>query len=301
MVLVFVFVVFSVALPETFPTWANVRTMVNSQAIILFLAIAATIPLRTGDFDFSIAAVMTVSACITAQLVTNGQGVLLAFVVALVFGAAVGLVNGFLVVKIGVDAFVTTLGTMTALGGVAYAISNSEVVSSFPTSLLNVSRTEFLGLPALTWYAWVLAAIAWYVYERAPLGRFLLFIGGSREAARLAGIKVDRLRMAAFLASAIISSITGVLLAGSVGSVDPSIGPQYLLQPFAAVFLGATTITVGRFNALGPVVGLYLLVVGITGLQLLGAKDWVPDVFNGVALMLAVTFACLAGRSRSNG
>lgn len=289
---------FSVALPETFPTEGNFRTMVNAQAIVLVLAIAATIPLRAGDFDLSIAAVMTTCAAVTAKIVTSGQSVLLALLAVLAVGVVIGLIHGFLVVRVGVDSFITTLGSLTALTGAAYAITDSQIISGFPPALLDISRTEFLGLPTLTWIGWLLVAIIWYVYERTPIGRYLVFVGGSRESARLAGIRVDAIRIGAFVASAVISAIAGLLFAASLGSVDPSVSGQYLLQPFAAAFLGATTITVGRFNAIGTLVGLYLLVVGITGLQLLGAEPWVSDVFNGIALVLAVTFARLAARSR---
>jgi ribose transport system permease protein len=289
---------FSIALPTTFFTKGNFVTMVNAQAIVLILAIAATIPLRTGDFDLSIAAVMTTSAAVTAVIVRGGGGVILALLAVIAVGIVVGLIHGLLVVRIGVDSFITTLGSLTALGGAAYAITNSAIVSGFPDSLLQISRAEFLGLPSLTWIGWLLVAAIWYFYERTPAGRFLVFIGGSREAARLAGGRVAALRIGAFVASATISAIAGLLFAASLGSVDPSVSGQFLLQPFAAAFLGATTITLGRFNALGTLVGLYLLVVGITGLQLMGAQPWVSDVFNGIALVLAVTFAVLAARSR---
>jgi ribose transport system permease protein len=292
------FLAFTIDMPSTFPTWPDVQTMVNSQAIIVFLAIGLTLPLRAGDFDLSIAGTLTASGALTAQLITHGSGLALAIVASLALGLGVGLVNSTLVVKAGVDAFIVTLGMGTVLGGLAYAITDSQVLSEFPNNLLDISRTTFLGLPALTWYGWLLVIIMWFIYERTPFGRYLLFVGGSREAARLAGLRVDRIRMTAFFGSAIICALAGVLLASSIGALDPSVTGQFLLQPFTAAFLGATTITVGRFNAIGTLVGIYLLVVGITGLQLLGVQPWVTDVFNGGMLILAVTVARLAAKSR---
>jgi ribose transport system permease protein len=295
---VLLFVAFSIALPSTFPTWGNVQTMVNSQAVIVLLAIGLTLPLRSGDFDLSIAGTLTASGALTATLLTHGHSVVFAIVVTLLLGLVVGLINSALVVKIGVDAFIVTLGMGTVLAGLAYAFTKSEVLTGFPDGLLNISRTEILGLPALTWYGWVLVLLAWFVYERTPYGRYILFIGGSRDAARLAGLRVDLLRASTFVGSSLIASLAGILLASSIGSLDPSLSGQFLLQPFAAAFLGATTITVGRFNALGTLVGIYLLVVGITGLQLLGVEPWVSDVFNGGMLVLAVAFATLAAKSQ---
>ncbi|HEY2551007.1 MAG TPA: ABC transporter permease [Streptosporangiaceae bacterium] len=299
MALLLAFVAFSIALPSTFPTVGNVKAMIDSQAIILLLAIAVTLPLRSGDFDLSIAGLMTATAALTAQLTTHGTSLGVAIIVVLAVGLATGLINGLLIVKLGVDSFVTTLGMMTALSGLAFAFTSNQVITNLPSDLLTLARQQILGFPTVVWIGWVLVAVAWYVYQRTPFGRYLLFIGGSRESARLAGLRVDILRISCFATCSLIAAFTGVLLAGNVGQVDPSIASQFLLQPFAGVFLGATTITVGRVNSLGTLVALYLLVVGITGLQLYGAQPWVSDVFNGAALVLAVTFARLAARSNA--
>jgi len=287
---------FSVALPDTFATQANFAAIVNSQALVLLLALAATIVLRTGDFDLSVAATMTFTAAIAAVLTRDGDSLLLPVVIALAAGLLIGLINGILVVRVGVNSFVATLGMMTALGALAYAVTGSQVVFGIHGSILSIVRDDFLGLPLLTWYSWALVIVVWYVYERTPLGRYLLFVGGSPESARLAGLPVDRLRIGAFVATATLSSIFGILLAGYLAGLDPSVGPSYLLPPFVGAFLGATTIAVGRFNAIGTVVALYLLAVVITGLQLLGAASWVTDLFNGIALMIAVTLARLVSR-----
>jgi ribose transport system permease protein len=284
-------------LPE-FRSTSILQVMVNSQAIVLLLALTATIVLRTGDFDLSIPAVMVSSAAVVAVLSQKGLSPALVIPLTLLMGLAVGLVNAVLVVRVGVDSFITTLGMFTAFTGIGYAITDSKVVVGVPDLFINLARSKILGLPLTTWYAWILVIVLWYVYQRTPLGRYLLFIGGNRDSARLAGINVQRIRMGAFAVSGVLGAAIGILLAGNLGAIDPSIGNQYLLSPFAAVFLGATTIAVGRFNSIGTMVALYLLVVGITGLQIMGAESWVNNVFNGVALMLAVTLAKLAGRHR---
>ena len=289
---------FAVWLPDKFWTEANFRAMVNSQAIVLLLALAATIVLRTGDFDLSIASVMTLTASTAAVIVEDGRSLWLVFVVALAVGVVVGLLNGFLVVKIGVSSFITTLGMMTALTGAAIAVTGSRQIFNLEGPMLTIARHKLLDFPLRTWYGWALVVVLWYVYERTPIGRYLVFIGGSRDAARLAGLKVDGIRIAAFLASSILAALTGIVLAGFLGGIDPNIGPGFLLQPFAAAFLGATALHIGRFNAVGTVIAIYLLVVGITGLTLLGAERWVNEVFNGGALVLAVMFARLVGRRR---
>ena len=112
-------------------------------------------------------------------------------------------------------------------------------------------------------------------------------------------MRVDRLRFGAFIASGSISAIAGIFTAGQLGAADPSVGPNFLLPAYAAAFLGATTIKPGRFNAWGTVVALYLLVTGVTGLELLGTSSWVQEMFNGAALLIAVTFARFVARDQA--
>ncbi len=287
------------ALLPSFRSAGVIGAIVNSQAIILLLAVTATIVLRTGDFDLSIAGVMVASGAMVGVLSSSGVPLILAIAAGMVVGLVAGTVNAFLVVTIGVESFITTIGMFTALTGFGYAITDSRIITNIPGILSELARFKLLGIPMTTWLGWLLVLVLWYVYEKTPLGRYMLFIGGNRAASGLAGINVKRIRFGSFIASALIASIIGVLLVGNLGAVDPSIGNQYLLTPFAAVFLGATAITVGRFNSLGTMVALYLLAVGFTALQIMGAPSWVNNVFNGLALMLAVALAKVVGRRNS--
>jgi ribose transport system permease protein len=286
---------FSVLLPETFPTTGNLTTIVTSQAVMLILALGILLPLRTGDFDLSIAANMGVCAALAGTLSQDGIPVPVAMVVALAVGLGIGIVNGILIVVVGINAFIATLGMMTVLGGLAVALTDGHVVAGLPEAITTFSREEILfGLPAGVFYGWILAALVWYVFEYTPFGRYLLFVGGNPDASRLAGIPIRRVRFSAFALSGLFGAFAGIVLVGILGAVDPSIGPQFLLPPYAAAFLSTTTVQVGRFNVIGMLIGLYLLAVGITGLQLIGVASWISDVFNGGALILAVGFAHLA-------
>jgi len=296
--LVLLVVVFSILLPETFPTLGNARTIANSSAVVLVLALAATLPLRGGGFDLSIAGTMIVSAGLVAEWTSRGVPWLLVLVAVLAVGVAIGALNAFLIVRMGLDGFVVTLGTLTALEGVALAISNGEILTGVSAPVISIATHQVFGIQAMTWYAWILVAVLWYVYDRTPAGRYLLFVGGSPDASKLAGLPVTRIRTMALMGAGVLSAFAGFLLAGSFGAVDTSIAGQYLLQPYAAAFLGATTIAVGRFNAIGTLIGLYLLVVGIAGLQLFGATEWATNLFNGCALVAAITFAKLASNRR---
>jgi len=293
-VLVAIGIFFSIVEPDTFPKWGNVTAMLSSQSVALLLALAVLIPLRAGDFDLSISATM-VFASAMAPLVCADWGIPLApaIVLTLMFGCAVGFANSFFVVGLGINAFVVTLGSMTLLGGLSTWVTGGQLVSHPPEQLISFARTEWFGIPAAVYYGWALALFLYFVFQYTPVGRYLLFLGGNAEASRLAGISVRKVRTGAFVASGLISAFAGLLLVGKIGVADPTVGSSYLLPPYAAAFLGLAAVQLGRFNVMGTVIAVYLLTVATTGLLLLGAEAWVTEVFNGAALLLAVTFARL--------
>jgi len=292
-VLAIIIGVFSVVLPSTYPTSINLKIVLSSQAIFLVLALAVTLPLRTGEFDLSIGAVAVASATVVAVLTAqHGFALVPAIIIALAAGAAVGVLNAIVVVGFGVNAFIATLGSMTLVSGLGLAISQGgQVIVGLPTSLQNLSGDSLLTLPLRVWYGWGLALVLWYVYQFTPFGRRMLFVGGNPVSARLTGIRVRRTKAIGFILSGVISAAGGVILAGSLSAVDPTTSGDYLLQPYAAAFLGTTVLQFGRFNSLGTVIGLYLLAAGVSGLELLGVQTWVNDVFNGGTLILAVVAA----------
>jgi ribose transport system permease protein len=292
--------VFCVTEPDIFATSGNLKAMLSSESVVLILALAVTIPLRAGDFDLSIAAVMVFASTLTPKLVNDaGVPLILAVLITILFGVGIGLLNGGLVVSLDLNAFVVTLGTMTLVGGFTVWLTDGNLVSDVPSQLTDFARHSFLGLPTAVWAGWLLALILWYVYEFTPVGRFLLFVGGSHDASRLAGVSVGRVRVGAFVASGILSAVAGMILAGKLGVADPTVAGGYLLPPYAAAFLGMAAVQVGRFNVGGTIIAVYLLMVATTGLLLGGAAPWVTEVFIGTALLSAITFSELI-RRRTN-
>jgi ribose transport system permease protein len=290
--------VFSILRPDTFPTTANFSTIFGTQAVLVVLTLGLLIPLTAGDYDLSVAYNLTLAAMVVAILNVNyGWSVYLAILAALGAGAAVGFVNGGLVVIFGIDPFIVTLGTGTFVGGVVLWISASETLSGISTKLVNpVVADRFLGIPLEFYYGLGLCVFLWYVFEYTPLGRRLLFVGRGRNVSRLSGIRVNRVRWGALVASGFISAGAGVLYAGTTGAADPTSGITFLLPAFAAAFLGATTLMPGRFNPWGAIMAAYFLQTGITGFQLLGVESFVQQLFYGGALVIAVALSQVARR-----
>jgi ribose transport system permease protein len=284
-----VIIIFSLT-TDRFLTEGNISSMLGSQTVLLILALGLLIPLRVGDYDLSVAATLGISAMLVAILnVNEGWNIIPACIVAILAGAVIGAINGAIVVKFDIDPFIVTLGMSTLLQGVLFWISDSATISGIDVGLSDAVLTNtVLSIPVNFWYAVVLCAALWYVFDYTPGGQRLLFVGQSKDMARLNGIGVGRARFLALVASGTIAALAGVVLAGTTGSADPNSSASFLLPAFAACFLGSTTLKIGRFNPWGTFIALYFIVTGTTGLQLLGAQNYVQQLFYGAALIIAV-------------
>ena len=293
LVLAAIFGLFSALEPDLFPTWGNIRTIISAQAVLLVLALSLLFPMRAGDFDLSMAANMSFGAAIAGAAVTNwGASAWQAVVIALACGLGFGIFHALMIVGFKLDAFIVTLGSLFLLTGLTFWVSGGRVfLVKNGEALVTLSRHRVLGLQLAIFFAIAIAIVIWYVFEFTPYGRYLLVVGDNREGARLMGLPVVGIRASAFILTGVLASFSGVLLVGKLGAVDPSIGLDLLLPPYASVFIGATVIQLGRFNVWGTVIGLYMLAVGITGLQFLGAEPWVSNVFYGGGLIMAILFA----------
>jgi ribose transport system permease protein len=295
---VLVIALFGALEPDTFLTSANFQTIFGSQAVLAVVTLALIFPLTAGDYDLSVAAVVSLSAMVTAVLnVNEGWPVGWAVLVAIAAGLLVGLINGALVVALRLNAFIATLGTGAFVAGVVLWISGSTTVGGISTGLVDPVTRTFLGLPLSFYYGLALCAVIWYLLDFTALGRRLLFVGKGRDVARLSGVRVGRLRWGALIGSATIAALAGVLYAGTNGSADPSSAASLLLPAYAAAFVGATSTVPSRFNPWGSIMAVYFLATGITGLELLGAASFVQQLFYGGALVIAAATAELLRRA----
>lgn len=292
-ILLLFIVIFSLLRPETFFTTSNLSTTLNLQAVLTILCIGLLLPLIVGELDLSIAANLGLSVILTTGLTSqSGWPLPLAILTAICASTLIGIINGLLVTRVGINSFIVTIA-MSALvvGAIGGYTQGNVFYDNIPESLPAVARGDFLGIPKPVIYAGVVALIVWYVLSSTPLGRYLYAIGGSRDAARLSGISVRNLTLAAFAGAGFLAGVAGVIQASILGSGNPTVGPPFLLPAYAAVFLGATAVQPGVFNVWGTVIAVITVQVGTTGLVLMGAPFWIEPVFQGAALLIAVTAA----------
>ena len=288
--------------PATFRSSDNVQQVLRSQAIPAILALASILPLVCGQFDLTVGSVAGISAITVAGAITD-HNLSLAFgvVLALGIGLVIGLVNGLLVAYVGVNSLIATLGVGIAVSGLVewYAGGRSILIET-TGSLAKVGSSNWFGVPSLFYFVAGFAVVFYYLLQHTPLGRYLHSIGSNATAAHLVGLDVRRLTLLAFVVSALVSAIAGVLYLGAIGSASASGGGIPLTLPaLVAVFLGATTIKPGRFNVLGTLVAVYLLAFALSGLSLNGVESWVQNLVTGTGLVLAVTLSTLAAREGS--
>jgi ribose transport system permease protein len=283
-------VVFSLMEPEQFATMGNARAIALTQSILLIVALAELFVLVTGDFDLSIGGNLALGGILVAGLTSmQGLPLLVAIVLTILACTVVGFINGVLVNVVRINAFIATLSTGLILGGIATWYTSGQVIyENIPEALPKFGAGDLLGIPNPVWLFIGIILIAFYVLEHTPFGRFLYAVGGSREAARLSGLNVRALSIAAFTISGLICGIAGVTATAVLGTGNPTVGPAYLLPAFAAVFLGATSFRSGSFNVFGTVLAVFALAIGVTGLQAVGVPYFIEPVFNGLVLLAAV-------------
>jgi ribose transport system permease protein len=292
-------IIFTIWEPQTFPTTATFHSVADGQATDAMMALAVLIPLASGSYDLSVGFVANLATILVVELQVDRHVALVpAIALTLLVCFVIGVLNGFIVVKLKVNSFIATLGTGTIIAAVQSIISSDQQPNP-PTSSawLGISSHTILGLDLIFWLALILGALIWWFLEFTPGGRYIFATGGNDTSARLSGVRVARWTWIPLILSATISGIAGILYGSLIG---PSLdyGSSLLLPAFAAVFLGTTQFKPGRFNVWGTLVAVYALATGITGLQLVTGVQWLPDMFNGCALVGAVAFAGWRQRAR---
>jgi ribose transport system permease protein len=202
-------------------------------------------------------------------------------------------VNAFVVVVMRIDSFIGTLATGSLIQAlITMATGGTAIISTkLQGGFAKIGQTNVSGFTLPVAYVVIVAVAMWFLLEHTATGRRLYATGFNPDASRLAGVRIDKLRAMSLVASGSLAGATGLVLASTIGSGDPSTGPSYLLPAFAAAFLGATQLKHGRFNAFGTLIAVLLLGTGTTGLALANAPQWSADMFVGVVLIasLAVT------------
>jgi len=280
---------FAIASPGAFGTLSNLINVTQQMALLTIVAVGATFVMAVGEFDLSVAANISLSSIMVLMLLLADWPLAGALPATLAATGVAGIVAGLLVARFAVPSFIATLALGTVVEGVTFWLSGGATLfGSLPHGFRVIGNGSLLGLPVLT--LWMLAAVLFgYVFlDHLEIGRRFYAIGGSREAARLGGVPVRRDTIMAFMLSGLLAGVVGVLLAARLGSATPTGGGGFLLQAYAAVFLGMTAFREGEPNVPGTVVGTAIIALLANGLTILDVPNFVQDMLTGGIIIAAV-------------
>ena len=290
--------VFSLARSDVFPTVDNLLNIMNQVSSLGTMAFGLTVCLVMGLFDLSIAAMATLGGYVATFLLVQYPdtiGVPLAVLISLAVAAVIGVFNGLIVSYMGISAFIATLATGSIITGAMLGISNSKtIITGIPDEFLIIGQGALFGISNPIVIMLAIGVILWLLLEHTQLGRHLYTIGGSAEASRLSGIAVKRYAPIALAICAVCAALGGLMAASVLGAGRPQgVGDTYLLNAFAAVFIGASSLRPGRFHIIGTFIGVMLIGIINNGLSVMGVPTYWQYIVQGVLLIIALFSAGL--------
>jgi erythritol transport system permease protein len=313
-VLLALLVLFSILAPSFFTT-NNFAILSKHVAISALLAIGMTFVVLTGGIDLSVGSLAGLGGMVAGYLLTQGifiagvahfPPVAVIILITLAVCIAVGLLNGWLVAQAGVAPFIATLGTLYIARGAALLMSNGKTFSNLAgqaargnTGFPRLGQSSFLAIPLPVWIMLILFTLAWFIAVKTPLGRHVYAVGGNERAARLAGIRVPRVKVFTYVASSICAALVGLIIASQLEAAHPATGESFELNAIAAVVLGGTSLMGGRGSIPGSLIGAFVIGVLSDGLVMLGVSEFWQMVIKGTVIVLAVAVDQLQLRLQS--
>ncbi len=296
-----IFAFFAVAAPN-FLDPVNLLNVGKHASFLAILAIGFSIAFTAAELDLSFAAVCSLCAVVAGGLVFHKSAPAVAVVAALATGLGAGLVNGVLVTAVRIPSLIATLAMASVATGLGFAITGGVAfVGRWDPAFLALGRASVLGIPALILWTAGVALFVLVVLKQTRLGMHLVFTGEADEAARLAGVKVQRMKVLALAFSGLCAGLVGVLLAATLNSAAPDMGKDYLLTSIAAVLLGMTMFEPGRCNVPGTLVGAATIGMLGNGLVLMGAPYYVQDIALGFIIVGSVALSAAALKKAAFG
>lgn len=272
----------------SFLTVANITNVFTQVSVNAIIAVGMTFVILTGGIDLSVGSTLAISGAIAASVIKSTGNVFLAIIAASIVGILVGFVNGFLIAKGKLQAFIATLATMTIFRGLTLVFTNGTPISKLPESFLNIGNAKLGFIPIPVLITVVVAAISIYVLSQTRFGRYLYALGGNEESAKLSGINTDKIKMLTYVVSGFVSAIAGVIITSRIGSASPNAGTGFELDAIAAVVIGGTSLAGGEGKISGTIIGALIIGILNNGLNLMNVSPFYQSIVKGLVILIAV-------------
>ncbi|MGE5627252.1 MAG: ABC transporter permease subunit [Solirubrobacterales bacterium] len=271
-----------------FLTVSNILNVLTQVSVNAILAIGMSFVILTGGIDLSVGSVLAITGAIVATFARGGGNIIPGALAAIAIGAIIGLVNGLLVSKGKVQAFIVTLATMTIFRGVTYVFTDGNPISGLGDNISFIGNKLVFGVPIPIFLILIVLLIAWYALNQTRFGRYVYALGGNEDSARLSGINTNKIKTLVYVISGITAAIGGIIVTSRIGSASPNAGAGFELDAIAAVVLGGTSLAGGEGKVTGTIIGALIIGVLNNGLNLMGVSPFYQSIAKGVVILLAV-------------
>ena len=291
---IIVFIFFAIATEENrFIDSSNLLNVLRQISILAIVALGMTIAMSAGELDMSTGTVVGLTCTMAMGLIVNqGFGVGLSIVLVLLVGLTIGAINATVTIFLKIPSIIVTLGMQSIITGFLYMYSGGKASYGVnPPLFAFIGQSRILGVPVLAILMLLIVCITYFILNKTIIGRYLYATGGNVTTARLSGINTKMYKFGGMMTSSVMAALAGILLAARLGSGQPTAGESYTLEALSAVFIGMTTIKLGRANVIGTIIGVALMGVLSNGLNLLGCSYFIQDMAKGFVMIAAVAIS----------
>lgn len=271
-----------------FLTLSNITNIFTQVSVNAIIAVGMTFVILTGGIDLSVGSTLAISGALSASIIKSTGSITLAIIVAALVGIAVGLINGLLISKSKLQAFIATLATMTIFRGATLVFTNGIPISKLPEKFVNIGNGKIGFMPIPVIITVIVFIIAVYILSQTRFGRYLYALGGNEDSARLSGINTDKIKTLVYVVSGFASAIAGVIITSRIGSASPNAGTGFELDAIAAVVIGGTSLAGGEGKITGTLIGALIIGVLNNGLNLMNVSPFYQSIVKGLVILIAV-------------
>ncbi|WP_284693987.1 ribose ABC transporter permease [Paraclostridium ghonii] len=289
--LLLLIVVVSILSPS-FLSSRNILNILRQTSVNAIIAAGMTFVILTGGIDLSVGSVLALSGAFAASILASGQSIVVAVIAAIVCGAVVGFLNGFVIAKGKLQPFIATLATMTILRGVTLVFTDGKPITLGSNDLAmafgKIGGGTLLGIPSPVIITILVFVACYYILNKTKMGRYTYALGGNEEATKLSGLNTDKIKIWVYTISGILSSIAGIIITSRLYSAQPTAGTGYELDAIAAVVLGGTKLTGGKGKITGTIIGALIIGVLSNALNILDVSSYYQMMVKGIVILIAV-------------
>ncbi|MGL4874358.1 MAG: ABC transporter permease [Clostridium sp.] len=272
----------------SFLTISNITNVFTQVSVNAIIAVGMTFVILTGGIDLSVGSTLAISGALGASIIKSTGNVFIAVVVSAIVGISIGIVNGLLIAKGKLQAFIATLATMTIFRGITLVFTNGTPISKLPESFIAIGNAKIGFIPVPVLITIIIALISAYFLTQTRFGRYLYALGGNEESAKLSGINTDKIKIMTYAVSGFMASIAGVIITSRIGSASPNAGMGFELDAIAAVVIGGTSLSGGEGKITGTIIGALIIGVLNNGLNLMNVSPFYQSIVKGLVILLAV-------------